>query len=74
MLVIMPLETVTTLGGMSAVVNVPDTPTFSNAIVPRPDTAIVIDPAPTVIVMFAPGGLSGAYYRLRLRALTKKSS
>jgi branched-chain amino acid transport system permease protein len=26
------------------------------------------------IVMFAPGGLSGAYYRLRLRALTRKSS
>jgi hypothetical protein len=23
--------------------------------------------------MFAPGGLSGAYYRLRLRAITKKS-
>jgi branched-chain amino acid transport system permease protein len=26
------------------------------------------------IVMFAPGGLSGAYYRLRLRAITKKAS
>ena len=26
------------------------------------------------IVMFAPGGLSSAYYRLRLRALTRKSS
>jgi hypothetical protein len=26
------------------------------------------------IVMFAPGGLSGAYYRLRLRAITRKSS
>ena len=25
------------------------------------------------VVMFAPGGLSGAYYRLRLRAITKKS-
>lgn len=25
------------------------------------------------VVMFAPGGLSGAYYKLRLRAITKKS-
>ena len=25
------------------------------------------------VVMFAPGGLSGAYYRLRLRSITKKS-
>ena len=27
-----------------------------------------------LIVMFSPGGLSGAYYRLRLKALTRKSS
>jgi hypothetical protein len=26
------------------------------------------------IVMFSPGGLSGAYYRLRLKALSRKSS
>lgn len=27
-----------------------------------------------LIVMFSPGGLSGAYYRLRLKAITRKSS
>jgi hypothetical protein len=26
------------------------------------------------IVMFAPGGLSGAYYRLRLKAIIRKSA
>jgi hypothetical protein len=26
------------------------------------------------IVMFAPGGLSGAYYRLRMKALARKHS
>jgi adenine deaminase len=51
MLVMMPSVTVTVF---IPAVNDPDTPVFSNAIVPNPETAIVTDPAALVMVMFAP--------------------
>jgi branched-chain amino acid transport system permease protein len=41
---------------------------------PIAEPALLLGLVFILIVMFAPGGLSGAYYRLRLRALTRKSS
>ena len=41
---------------------------------PIAEPALLLGIVFILIVMFAPGGLSGAYYRLRLRALTRKSS
>ena len=40
---------------------------------PISEPALVLGLLFIFVVMFAPGGLSGAYYRLRLRAITKKS-